>query len=260
MCYMIRSIEIYATNMFKNLSIQSKYGLAATATPIIIFAGIYIAWGYACRSLKRNRPVFTRSMSIGVIHGGKPALQRLIDFHKARLDAKTPNEAVKNLKYALVKEKPDFFHLKSAVAKLEMTGKEAEAAAVLEAAYELATKQKKPHEAYEIEMLLVEMLIYQGEFKKAFDRKCFNNIEISDARRPLFKAILYLVLENNDKQALACWEDFTNIREDFNRQPSLEEDILKEVVSDFKKFKEVVNLLKDDIKEIQALQREKTLK
>lgn len=74
------------------------------------------------------------------------------------------------------------------------------------------------------------------------------------------QAILHLVLGNNDKQALACWEEFTNIREDFNRQPSLEEDILKEVVSDFKKFKEVVNLLKDDIKEIQALQREKTPK
>lgn len=112
MCYMIRSIEIYIKNMFKNLSIQTKYGLAATATPIIIFAGIYIAWGYASRSLKRNRHVFTRSMSIGVIHGGKPALQRLIDFHKARLDAKIPNKAVKKLKYTLVKEKPDFFHLK----------------------------------------------------------------------------------------------------------------------------------------------------
>ncbi|KAK4589226.1 hypothetical protein RGQ29_020000 [Quercus rubra] len=260
MCYMIRSIEIYIKNMFKNLSLQAKYGLAATATPIIIFAGIYIAWGYASRSLKRNRQVFTRSMSIGVIHGGKPALQRLIDFHKARLDAKIPNKAVKKLKYTLITEKPDFFHLKSTVAKLEMTGKETEAAAVLEVAYERAMKQKKPHEAYEIEMLLVEMLIYQGEFKKAFDRKCFDNVEISDARRPLFKAILHLVLDNNVNQAFACWEEFTHIREDFNRQPSLEEDIHKEVVSDFKKFKEVVNLLKDDIKEIQALRGEKAPK
>ena len=67
-------------------------------------------------------------------------------------------------------------------------------------------------------------------------------------------------MDNNDKQALACWEEFTHIREDFNRQPSLEEDIHKEVVSDFKKFKEVVNLLKDDIKEIQALRGEKALK
>ncbi|XP_030972923.1 uncharacterized protein LOC115992825 [Quercus lobata] len=260
MCYMIRSIEIYIKNMFKNLSIQAKYGLAATATPIIIFAGIYIAWGYASRSLKRNRHVFTRSMSIGVIHGGKPALQRLIDFHKARLDAKIPNKAVKKLKYTLVKEKPDFFHLKSTVAKLEMTGKEAEAAALLEVVYERAMKQKKPHEAYEIEMLLVEMLIYQGEFKKAFDRKCFDQVEISDARRPLFKAILHLILEINVEQALECWEEFTHIRENFSWQPSLEEDILKEVVSDFRKFKEVVNLLKEDIKEIQALKRAKALK
>lgn len=109
---MIRSIEIYIKNMFKNLSIQAKYGLAATATPIIIFAGIYIAWGYISRSLKRNRHVFTRSLSIGVIHGGKPALQRLIDFHKARLDATIPSKAVKNLKNTLVEEKPDFFQLK----------------------------------------------------------------------------------------------------------------------------------------------------
>jgi len=74
------------------------------------------------------------------------------------------------------------------------------------------------------------------------------------------QAILHLILEINVEQALECWEEFTHIRENFSWQPSLEEDILKEVVSDFRKFKEVVNLLKEDIKEIQALKRAKALK
>ena len=40
-----------------------------------------------------------------------------------------------------------------------MTGREAEAVDILKNGYEQA--QKKPHEAYEIDMLLVEMLIYK---------------------------------------------------------------------------------------------------
>jgi hypothetical protein len=51
--------------------------------------------------------------------------------------------------------------MKSAVAKLEMSGKEKEAVRTLEKALKRARKDQKAHEAYEIEMLLVEMLIYK---------------------------------------------------------------------------------------------------
>lgn len=42
-----------------------------------------------------------------------------------------------------------------------MSGKEDEAVEMLRKAYEDAEKQGKIHEAYELEMLLVEMLIYK---------------------------------------------------------------------------------------------------
>ena len=46
-------------------------------------------------------------------------------------------------------------------AKLEMSGKEAVAAEILEAHLKWIKNEGKSHEAYEIEMLLVEMHIYQ---------------------------------------------------------------------------------------------------
>lgn len=51
--------------------------------------------------------------------------------------------------------------LKSIIAKLEMSGKEIEAVKILENAITKAQNEGKCHEAYETEMLLVEMLIYK---------------------------------------------------------------------------------------------------
>lgn len=42
-----------------------------------------------------------------------------------------------------------------------MTGREAEVVDILKKGYKQAQMRKKPHEAYEIDMLLVEMLIYK---------------------------------------------------------------------------------------------------
>lgn len=44
--------------------------------------------------------------------------------------------------------------------KMEMSGKEAKGVELLKKALEKARKEGKGHEVYEIEMLLVEMLIY----------------------------------------------------------------------------------------------------
>lgn len=51
--------------------------------------------------------------------------------------------------------------MKSAVAKLEMSGKEAKGVEILENEFENDRKDQKSHEGYEIEMLLVEMHIYK---------------------------------------------------------------------------------------------------
>ena len=54
-----------------------------------------------------------------------------------------------------------FLSEKRIVAKFEMSGNEAKAVQILEEEKIRARKEGKPHEAYEIEMLLVEMLIYK---------------------------------------------------------------------------------------------------
>lgn len=46
------------------------------------------------------------------------------------------------------------------IVKMEMSGKEAKGVEILKRALEKARGEEKGHEAYEIEMLLVEMLIY----------------------------------------------------------------------------------------------------
>ncbi|KAG6695923.1 hypothetical protein I3842_09G121600 [Carya illinoinensis] len=240
-------------NPFRNFSIKDKYGaMAATATvpAIVIFAGVYVAWVYASRVLKKyNPPVLSKSTSIGMLHGGKLALKRLLDYHHARADANVLDEAANELKTALGDAYPDFWNLKCNVAKMEMNGKEDEAVTMLETAFEEAKKQRKPHEAYEIEMLLVEMLIYKGEFKKANDCECLSSEDqISDARRPLYKAVLQILLGHSEDQAFNCWKDFKRLRKHFLLQPSLEEEKIHKIFSDFDEFKKLINLLKEDIK------------
>ncbi|KAF5475142.1 hypothetical protein F2P56_006981 [Juglans regia] len=209
-------------NPFRNFSIKDKYGaMAATATvPIVIFASVYVAWCYVSRAFKNNQPVLSKSTTIGMLHGGKLALKRLLDYHHARADAKVLDEAANELKTALGDAYLDFWNLKCTVAKLEMSGKEDEAVTMLETAFREAQKQRKPHEAYEIEMSLVEMLIYKGEFEKAYSRECLSSHEeISDARRPLYK-------------------------------PTLKEEQIHKIVSSFEEFKKVINLLKEDIRRL----------
>ncbi|XP_059440419.1 uncharacterized protein LOC132172873 [Corylus avellana] len=245
---------------FENLIPKTKYGaIAATVTPIIIAAGAYVAWSYASRARKRQR-VLSRSMSVGYLHSGKLALQRLMNYHQARAEPEILDGAENELNTLLQDKHPDFWKLRSAAAKLEMSGKEAKAVEILENEFENARKDQKSHEGYEIEMLLVEMHIYKGDFRKAFERECLKDEVISDHRRPLFKAILHILMseEHQEEEASQYWEDFDSIRNDFLWQPIMQEDKLEDVVPNFKEFKEVVNLLKKDIQE--AVEAKKTQK
>ena len=87
--------------------------MAATAT--VIFGSVYIGWAYAKRSCKKHKKkvhaVFTRSMSVGVLHGGKLALERVIDYHRARADEASLKSAENELQDLLIEEHPDFVKL-----------------------------------------------------------------------------------------------------------------------------------------------------
>ncbi|WCJ27399.1 hypothetical protein M5689_009146 [Euphorbia peplus] len=164
-----------------------KYGsVASVATPVLIITGTCIAFRYAKNVKKRRRKsdvVYTRSMSLGALHGGKLALQRLIDYHHARADSASLKSAETELRTQLARKQPDFNKLQSIVAKLEMAGKEDVAVGVLEQQVEKAKCKSRSHEAYELEMLLVEALIYKGDYQKALSCECLSHEEISDAIR-----------------------------------------------------------------------------
>ncbi|KAK3205138.1 hypothetical protein Dsin_019184 [Dipteronia sinensis] len=253
---LFRDFDLHMENLLNNITINTKYGAmaAATVTPIVVFGSIYIAYAYTSRAWKR-RPavskvsgVLTRSVSVGVLHGGKMALERLVDYHHARADATLLEDALDNLNKLIQKEHPPFKELQRVVAKLEMSGKEDDAVEKLESALKIAQKEKKPHEAYEFQMLLIEMYIYKGDFVKALDCKCLNQEKISDARRPLYKAIVHGMLENHEKSR-KYFEEFNEIRAGFEWPPGLQDHQLYEVIENFEKFQKVVQLLKKDIQE-----------
>ncbi|KAJ6333160.1 hypothetical protein OIU77_009098, partial [Salix suchowensis] len=157
----------------------------------VLLQSVYIGWAYAkrgCVRKKKARAVFTRSMSLGALHGGKLALERMVDYHRARLDEASLEAAEIQLRDLLAEEHPDFKNLQqSVVAKLEMSGKDEAAVRILETELKRARKEGKSHEGYEIEMFVVEMHIYKGDFGKALACECLRHEEISDARRPLYK-------------------------------------------------------------------------
>ncbi|KAJ0018733.1 hypothetical protein Pint_09968 [Pistacia integerrima] len=246
----IRSLFIQMENFFNNFTIKTKYGtMAVTVTPIVIFGSIYIAWAYTARAFKKPpQKVLSRSLSLGTLHGGKLAMERLLDYQHAVADAATLEAAEADLKDLLKEEQPDFKKLQRTVAKLEMSGKEADAVRILEKAVQNSRSLKKEHEAYELEMLLVELLIYKGDFQKVLGCKCLDE-EISDARRPLYKAIVHIMLEHPRESAESCWKEFDELRRQFQWPPSSEDNQIYEAIKNFDEFEKIVRLLKSDILE-----------
>ncbi|KAL0671193.1 hypothetical protein Bca4012_033897 [Brassica carinata] len=108
----------------------------------------------------RAQNTLSRSVSMGAIRGGKLALKRLLDLHSYSVDTSSLANAEIEFESLLSKEKPDFGLLQRDIVKMEMSGKEAKGVEILKRALEKARKEERGHEAYEIEMLLVEMLIY----------------------------------------------------------------------------------------------------
>ncbi|XP_073264535.1 uncharacterized protein [Populus alba] len=166
-----RNLDVHLENFFNSITVRKKYGaMAATAT--VIFASVYIGWAYAKRSCKKQKKkvhrVFTRSMSVGVLHGGKLALERVIDYHRARADEASLKAAEKELKDLLIEEHPDFVKLQSTVAMLEMSGKEAVAVGILEKQLQRARKDGKSHVAYEIENVACRNAHLPGRIQEGF--------------------------------------------------------------------------------------------
>ncbi|XP_058092309.1 uncharacterized protein LOC131238715 isoform X2 [Magnolia sinica] len=97
-------------------------------------------------------------------------------------------------------------------------------------------------------MLVVEMLIYMGEYEEALKRKCLRDQEIWDARQPLYKTVIQVLL-GHDKDAEEYWNEFQKIRNRFQLPDCFHDVLDHSVARDFDEFKETVNFLKKEIED-----------
>ena len=84
---------------------------AATAIPFVIIGGAYLAFTYFSSGGWRGKEmhkVHKRSVSLAALHGGRMALQRLVDYQEARADTQRLNSAQCELKVLLEQESLDF--------------------------------------------------------------------------------------------------------------------------------------------------------
>ncbi|MED6147474.1 hypothetical protein PIB30_044357 [Stylosanthes scabra] len=192
-------------------------------------------------------------LAADIVHSGELARQRLQDFKAAKANPETLENAEKLLETLLEGEHPDLLMLQKTVGKLEMSGREDSAAQILRKAIKRAIDEKKRHEAYEFEMLLVEMLIYKGNdpiyLKEALTCSCLDDESLKDARRPLYKAMIHKMLANTN-EAKKCWQEYVQARDphvhfDVIYVPRLRQASPSQI--DFQLFQEKVNRLQTAI-------------
>lgn len=106
----MKNLDLQWENFFNIFTAKTECG-AIVATATVIFASVYIGWACAKRACKpkiEGHRVLTRSMSVGALHGGKLALERVIEYHNARANAALLEAAEIELKDLLTEKHPDF--------------------------------------------------------------------------------------------------------------------------------------------------------
>ncbi|XP_078165117.1 uncharacterized protein LOC144559845 isoform X2 [Carex rostrata] len=198
-------------------------------------------------ALKKRPALLHRSMSIAALHGGKATLERILDAQQARIDKEGLDGEVDKMNKIISEPRVHFMDLHRAATKLEMSGKEDKAIEILRKELGKAQKNNQPLEAYEFEMLLVEMLIYKEAFDEALNCKCLTETDISDARIPLYKAIIY-TMKNEKENAKKFYEEFQSICQMFHWFDGIKEGSpLYGIVLHFDKFEEIVENLNKEI-------------
>ncbi|XP_054779141.1 uncharacterized protein LOC129287027 isoform X2 [Prosopis cineraria] len=231
---------------------SSKYGISpSTAISLILgFVCLYMLgrrlWEPKPKSKPKPKPVLERSKSLANIYGGDFALRRLEDHNIAKAIPYVFERSDLVLKGLLEEEHLDLKKLQSVMARLEMAGKEEEGVKLLKEAKEKNIQLEKSHHVYEIDMLLVEMLIYLGKHDEAKSCECLKHQEMMllDARRPLFKAIIYGMREDWIT-AESFWRKFEDMREDIMKMVGQEGPCPE--IKGFENFKEEIQHLHNQI-------------
>ncbi|KAJ8459822.1 hypothetical protein OPV22_032748 [Ensete ventricosum] len=197
----------------------------------------------------RANPVLYRSVSLAMLHGGEKAMQRLMDAHEACSDESKLSSALDEMRNELDKDRMDFNKLHAIIPRLEMSGKEKEAITMLQEALQKAKTDQQTHKTYELEMLLVEMLIYEGEYDKALGHACLCSKDVStaDARVPLYQAAVYAMKGETDRSK-EWYEKFKDIRKTYHGSKFYSTgSALHMTLPEFDQFEKVANNLKKTI-------------
>ncbi|ERN02431.1 hypothetical protein AMTRI_Chr03g47840 [Amborella trichopoda] len=216
-----------------------------------------------------------RGLSMNTLYSGALALDNLLGMKKVMIDPRSLRNLEEQFRKLLDETlkgnpqlgNPQLLELQRVASRLEIVRDEDKAVHMLREAYEKAMSLQGINKSYaelarELDMMLVEMLIYQGKYKEAWLRSCLNDElstsfpneeEVSDGRGPFYKAILCIMLKRRREEAQRFWNQFKmgGKRPRWPGKP-LEIDSkgskwkLVEQMT-FEDFENAVNLLKEDI-------------
>ncbi|VVB02061.1 unnamed protein product [Arabis nemorensis] len=139
----------------------------------------------------------------------KYALRSLFEVSSMLASAKPiPSQRSFNLqKLPSLPSKEDIDSIKMEAVRRMKEGKCEEAVQLLRDAN--MRYKNEPEADFNVQMALVEILILLERYQEAGEYSCLNdeNAQISDVRIPLYKAIIYTMLDK-DTEAKQCWKEF----------------------------------------------------
>ncbi|KAL5839097.1 hypothetical protein ACOSQ4_011705 [Xanthoceras sorbifolium] len=145
--------------------------------------------------------------------GASLALKSFLDVSVKLASAEAePTSTLPKYKLPPVPSMKDVNAIKMEAVRQMKLGNADMAVELLRNVYEACRDEPEP--AYNVEMALVEILIYQGRYEEASNCNCLKDEQRipSDGRFPLYKAIICTML--NDKEARKWWEEFAETIED----------------------------------------------
>ncbi|CAN0921619.1 hypothetical protein LINGRAHAP2_LOCUS32692 [Linum grandiflorum] len=140
--------------------------------------------------------------------GGKAAIKSLLDVPKQMASTKAePFQRKFELPYS--PSMAEVNNIKMHAVRLMAEGQAESSVTFLREAYVVYKKRNDNEPAYNVGMVLVEILMCQGKYKEALECNCLNDNQRlpSDGRFPLYKAIICTMLDYK-VEARKWWEQY----------------------------------------------------
>ncbi|KAI9124260.1 hypothetical protein K1719_005560 [Acacia pycnantha] len=233
--------------------LSSKFGISPSAAITIILTVIIGCLFVYVLLVKREwrskeKRMLLSSKSLAELYGGDLVWRRLKDHKAALAIIPRSSDQITDLKSLLDVDEQhlDLHNIQRVVEKLEKVGRD-EGLRILKSAH--VQHSDKSFLLHEIELALVELLIYQGNPEEALKYECLDYQRNQfDARPPLFKAIIHGML-GRWGEAANYWDDFVDVRDSLISivgEGTLPAGRLRRI-SDFKNFKQRVQNLENEI-------------